>query len=93
MSFSSITILAAFFKIGLAQNATFLAAHSNIEISLAPSPTAIVFSGEIFKRCWMRLSISPLENPNKIMEARKDIARIMTELRKRELDSKSVDNK
>jgi len=27
------------------------------------------------------------------MEPRKDIARIMTELRKRELDSKSVDNK
>ncbi|MDD2487901.1 MAG: 50S ribosomal protein L29 [Bacteroidales bacterium] len=38
-------------------------------------------------------AVTPLENPNKIMEARKDIARIMTELRKRELDSKSVDNK
>ena len=38
-------------------------------------------------------AVIPLENPNKIMEARKDIARIMTELRKRELDSKSVDNK
>lgn len=38
-------------------------------------------------------AVTPLENPNKIMEARKDIARIMTELRKRVLDSKSVDNK
>ena len=36
---------------------------------------------------------TPLENPNKIKEARRDVARIKTELRKRELDSKSVDNK
>ena len=38
-------------------------------------------------------AVTPLENPNKIMEARRDIARVITELRKRELDSKSVDNK
>lgn len=39
-------------------------------------------------------AVTPLENPNKIKEARKDVARIKTELRKRELDSiKSVDNK
>lgn len=38
-------------------------------------------------------AVTPLENPNKIKEARRDIARIMTELRTRELDSKSVDNK
>jgi large subunit ribosomal protein L29 len=35
-------------------------------------------------------AVTPLENPNKIKEAKRDIARIMTELRKRELDSKSV---
>ncbi|HHT04409.1 MAG TPA: 50S ribosomal protein L29 [Bacteroidales bacterium] len=38
-------------------------------------------------------AVTPLENPNKIKEARRDIARMITELRKRELDSKSVDNK
>jgi len=37
-------------------------------------------------------AVTPLENPNKIMEARRDIARVMTELRKREIDSQSVDN-
>lgn len=38
-------------------------------------------------------AVTPLENPNKIKEARRDVARIKTELRKRELYSKSVDNK
>ncbi|MDD2529934.1 MAG: 50S ribosomal protein L29 [Bacteroidales bacterium] len=38
-------------------------------------------------------AVTPLENPNKIKEARRDVARIKTELRKRELDSQSVDNK
>ncbi|MPL73390.1 50S ribosomal protein L29 [bioreactor metagenome] len=38
-------------------------------------------------------AVTPLENPNKIKEARRDVARIKTELRKRELGSKSVDNK
>ncbi len=37
-------------------------------------------------------AVTPLENPNKIKEARREIARVMTELRKRELDSQSVDN-
>jgi len=37
-------------------------------------------------------AVTPLENPNKIKEARRDIARVMTELRKREIDSQSVDN-
>lgn len=39
----------------------------------------------------MRLNhaISPLDNPMKIRFARKNIARIETELRKRELNSKS----
>lgn len=37
-------------------------------------------------------AVTPLENPNKIKESRRDIARVMTELRKREIDSLSVDN-
>ncbi len=34
-------------------------------------------------------AVSPLDNPLKITEARKDIARLMTELRKRELNENS----
>ncbi|MBR5911872.1 MAG: 50S ribosomal protein L29 [Bacteroidales bacterium] len=38
----------------------------------------------------MRLNhaVSPLENPNQIRNTRKDIARYLTELRKRELEGK-----
>ncbi|MEI6577287.1 MAG: 50S ribosomal protein L29 [Bacteroidota bacterium] len=35
----------------------------------------------------MNHAVSPLENPNKIKAYRKTIARLMTELRKRELDA------
>ena len=34
-------------------------------------------------------AISPLENPQKIKESRKTIARLMTEMRKREINEKS----
>ena len=34
-------------------------------------------------------AISPLENPQKIMESRKTIARLMTEKRKREMNEKT----
>ena len=34
-------------------------------------------------------AISPLENPQKIKESRKTIARLMTEKRKREMNEKS----
>jgi large subunit ribosomal protein L29 len=34
-------------------------------------------------------AISPLENPQKIKESRKTIARLMTEQRKREMNEKS----
>ena len=39
----------------------------------------------------MRLNhaISPLENPQKIKESRKTVARLMTEMRKREINEKS----
>ena len=38
----------------------------------------------------MRLNhaVSPLDNPNQIRETRKNIARYLTELRRRELDNK-----
>ncbi|MBE0661930.1 MAG: 50S ribosomal protein L29 [Bacteroidales bacterium] len=34
-------------------------------------------------------SVSPLENPNKIKDYRKTIARLQTELRKRQLDQRA----
>jgi large subunit ribosomal protein L29 len=33
-------------------------------------------------------TVSPLDNPNKISETRKNIARLKTEIRKRELENK-----
>ena len=38
----------------------------------------------------MSHSVSPLENPNLISQTRKMIARIMTELSRRKLDSKNI---
>ncbi|MBP1630924.1 MAG: ribosomal protein [Bacteroidetes bacterium] len=38
-------------------------------------------------------AVTPLENPNVIKESRRGIARIMTELRNRDIKSNSVDNK
>jgi len=34
-------------------------------------------------------AISPLENPQKIKESRRNIARLMTEMRKREMNEKT----
>lgn len=36
----------------------------------------------------MNHAVSPLENPNQIRETRKNIARYLTELRRRELENK-----
>ena len=39
-------------------------------------------------RMKMNHAISPLENPQKIKESRRTVARLMTELRKREMNEK-----
>jgi large subunit ribosomal protein L29 len=39
-------------------------------------------------RLKMNHAVSPLENPNKITDVKRDIARLKTELRKRELSEK-----
>jgi large subunit ribosomal protein L29 len=36
-------------------------------------------------------AISPLDNPQKIVHSRKNIAKLMTELRKRQLEEKTSD--
>jgi large subunit ribosomal protein L29 len=41
-------------------------------------------------RLRMNHAVSPLDNPNKIVEARKNIARLKTEVRKRVLNPKTV---
>lgn len=41
-----------------------------------------------YLRMKMNHAVSPLDNPKKIGEGRKVIARILTELRKRELENK-----
>jgi large subunit ribosomal protein L29 len=38
-------------------------------------------------------AVSPLENPNQLKEARKNIARMKTEVRKRELEEQQSNNK
>ena len=64
-----------------------------IELSTQELQERLTADKMLLNKMKINHAVTPLENPNKIMEARKDIARIMTELRKRELDSKSVDNK
>jgi len=40
-------------------------------------------------RMKMNHAVSPLDNPNKIIESRKDIARLKTEVRARQIQEKS----
>ena len=39
----------------------------------------------MYQKMLLNHAVSPIENPNKIKESRKNIARCLTELRKREL--------
>ena len=41
----------------------------------------------MYQKMLLNHAVSPIENPNKIKESRKNIARCLTELRKRELDA------
>ena len=40
----------------------------------------------LLARLKMNHAVSPLDNPNQIKEARRNVARLLTELRKRELN-------
>jgi large subunit ribosomal protein L29 len=40
----------------------------------------------MYQKMLLNHAVSPIENPNKIKESRKNIARCLTELRKRELE-------
>ena len=39
----------------------------------------------LYQKMLLNHAVSPIENPNKIKESRKNIARCLTELRKREI--------
>jgi large subunit ribosomal protein L29 len=46
-----------------------------------------------FNKLKLNHAVSPLENPNQLQEARKDIARMKTEVRKRQLEEHQSNNK
>ena len=44
---------------------------------------------ELLVKLRMNHAVSPLDNPNKIVEARKNVARIKTEMRSRQMQTQS----
>jgi len=59
-----------------------------IELTTAEIIERIANSSEELVRMKLNHSVNPLENPMKIRFARKDVARLNTELCKRQLDKK-----
>lgn len=56
-----------------------------LEMSTADLKDRLVEEQSHLTKLKMNHAVSPLENPNKIVESKKTIARMKTELRKREL--------
>ena len=56
------------------------------ELSTAEVKERLENERDQYLKMKMTHAVSPIENPNKIKESRKNIARCLTELRKRELD-------
>lgn len=57
------------------------------ELTTAEIQERLISEREQLTRMKLNHSISPLENPLQIREARKTIARLMTELRQREINN------
>ena len=57
------------------------------ELSTAELKERLVEEQQQLVKLTLNHAISPIENPNKIKEQRKTIARIHTEIRKRELNA------
>lgn len=55
------------------------------ELSTAELKEKLDNERTIYQKMLMSHAVSPLENPNKIKESRKNIARCLTELRAREI--------
>ena len=56
------------------------------ELSTAELKERLETERAAYQKMLLTHAVSPLENPNKIKESRKNIARCLTELRKRELE-------
>jgi large subunit ribosomal protein L29 len=55
------------------------------ELSTAEVKERLDNERAMYQKMLMSHAVSPIENPNKIKESRKNIARCLTELREREL--------
>ena len=62
------------------------------ELSLKELKERIDTERENLVRLKMNHAVSPLDNPIKLKDSRKDIARLLTELRKRELSESEQSN-
>ena len=58
------------------------------ELSTAEVKERLETEKAMYQKMLLSHAVSPIENPNKIKESRKNIARCLTELRKRELEGK-----
>ena len=58
------------------------------ELSTAELKERLDAERAMYQKMQMSHAVSPLENPNKIKESRKNIARCLTELRAREIADK-----
>lgn len=58
------------------------------ELSTAELKERLLEEVQQLNKLTLNHAVSPIENPNKIKEQRRTIARMKTELRKRELNSK-----
>ena len=56
------------------------------ELSTAEIKERLDNERAMYQKMLLNHAVSPIENPNKIKESRKNIARCLTELRKRELE-------
>ncbi len=59
------------------------------EMSTADILDRLAEEEKLLTRLKLNHAVSPLENPHKITESKKTIARMKTELRKRELEEKT----
>ena len=59
-----------------------------IQLTTAERKERVVTENAAWQKLTMNHTVTPLENPMQIRDARKVIARMMTELRKRELTEK-----
>ena len=62
------------------------------ELSTAEIKEKLDVERNMYQKMLMTHAVSPLENPNKIKESRKTIARCLTELRAREIAEQKQNN-